>query len=80
MKLKISDIIRVHGFVMLAGLEDGCRYRVKSITPYYGMPTYTFSRPKGRKAVVRHTVSSVDLWISDANDPDLNKIIVEQRS
>ena len=77
MKLKINDIIRVHGFVMLAGLEDGCRYRVKSITPYYGIATYTFAKAKGRKAVIRHTVTSVDLWITDANDPDLNKITRE---
>jgi len=78
MKLKTNDIIRVHGYVMLEGLEDGCRYRVKSITPYYGNPAYSFARPKGSKTVVRHLASSVDLWITDANDPDLNKITVER--
>lgn len=78
MKLKTNDIIRVHGFVMLQGLEDGRRYRVKAITPYYGIATYSFARPKGRKTIVRHLASSVDVWISDENNRDLNKITVEQ--
>jgi len=77
-KLKTNDIIRVHGFVMLEGLEDDHRYRVKAITPHYGNATYSFARPKGRKTVVRHLASSVDLWVSDESDPDLNKITVEK--
>jgi hypothetical protein len=78
MKLKTNDIIRVHGFVMLEGLDDGCCYRVKAITPYYGNPTYSFAKPKGRKTIVRHFASSVDLWVSEENDPDLNNITVEK--
>lgn len=78
MKLKADDIIRVQGFVMLAGLEESGRYRVKAITPYYGNPTYSFASPNGRKTIIRHLASSVDVWVSDESNPDLNKITVEQ--
>ena len=77
-KLKVGSIILVHGFVMLAGLEDGQRYRVKSMPPHYGNPTYQFTKAKGKKFACRHDAYSVDAWIRPTGDPDLNRIeIVE---
>lgn len=71
-KLQVGSIILVHGFVMLNKLDDGCKYRVVAMTPFYGKPTYTFKRVGG-KTRIRHYAQDVDLWIKD-NDPDLNKI------
>lgn len=73
MKLKIGDIIEVHGFVMLEGLNPG-RYRVKDIGEYKGIPYYAFTLPKGKKVIVKHKVSSVDYSLSNQNNPDLNKM------
>lgn len=73
-KLTIGSVVRVHGFVMLQKLNDGHRYRVVGLSPYYGQPTYTLAQIGG-KTKVRHYSDDVDLWIKD-NDPDLNKIEV----
>lgn len=73
MKLKTGDIIRVHGFVMLAKLEDGQNYRVQSTPTFYGEPTYQFTKARGKKFIARHLASSVDMCISDK---DLNRIEV----
>ncbi len=73
-KLTIGSIVRVHGFVMLQKLNDGRRYRVVEMSPYYDKPTYTLAQIGG-KTKVRHYSDDVDLWIKD-NDPDLNKIEV----
>lgn len=73
MKLKHGSIILVHGWVMLKGLEDGQKYKVQAITPYYGNNTYQFTKPKGKKPVCRHYSDKVDLWIQE-NNPNLNRI------
>lgn len=72
MKLKIGSIILVHGFVMLADMEDGQKYRVKSMPDFHGHPTYQFTKAKGKKFACRHLQSSVDCWIGDVNN--LNRI------
>lgn len=74
-KLKLGDVILIHGWVMLAGLEDGCAYRVIKTEPYRGEPTYTFKRVGGRKLVRHYACGSrgVDLWI-DEGSPDTNWI------
>jgi hypothetical protein len=61
-KLQVGSVIRVRGFVMLAKLEEG-DYRVSSMPPYHGIETYQFTKPKGKKVIVRHPTDSVDLWI-----------------
>jgi len=73
MKLKVNDVILVHGFVMLSGLEDGQKYRVHSTPDYYQNPTYQFTKAKGKKVVCRHYASSVDAMIQENN---LNRIEV----
>lgn len=72
MKLKVGSVILIHGWVMLAGLEDGKKYRVQSIPDYYGTPTYQFTKAKGKKVMARHYITSVDLMID--NSTDLNRI------
>lgn len=74
MKLKVGDIIQVHGYVMLAKLEGENRYRVAKISEYGGAPTYAFSLPRGNKIIVRHYASSVDARIS--NREDENRITI----
>ena len=73
MKLKIGDVILVHGFVMLKGLEDGQKYRVQSTPNHYGNPTYQFTKPKGKKFICRHDASNVDMMMDERN---LNRIEV----
>lgn len=70
-KLSVGDIIEVHGWVMLKGMDAG-RYRVKKVDNF----SYWFSRPKGTKVVVRHRIDSVDSLVRDSNQGDLNKIVV----
>lgn len=73
MKLKVGDVILVHGFVMLKGLEDGQKYRVQSTPDYFGQPTYRFTKPKGKKFICRHYTSNVDMMMDERN---LNRIEV----
>jgi len=75
MKLKVGDIITVHGWVMLNKLDSG-KYKVKSISKSNGIDVYDFTKPKGNKIIIRHFVDNVDLWVSDTSNPDLNKITV----
>lgn len=64
MKLKIGDVISVTGWVMMDKLDDGGKYRVQSTPPYYGRDTYQFTKPKGKKIIVRHLSDSVDGWLN----------------
>ena len=77
-KLKLGDLIEVQGYVMLAGLEDLCRYRLKSVVVRNGQIAYRFTKPRGRKIMVVHYAQNVDAWISDKSNEDLNKIVVIQ--
>lgn len=70
-KLKVGSIILVHGFVMLKGLEDGCKYKIQSMPQYYGQDTYQFTKVRGKKFVARHLAKDVDCWINENN---LNRI------
>ena len=77
-RLRRGDIIRVVGFVMLAGLDEGV-YIVSQVGEAWGHATYTFKRARGAKAVVAHYASSVDPWVTSEDDPNLNKIIIIQK-
>ena len=79
LKLKVGDIVRVDGFVMLQGIDDGAKLRVCRIGEFHGSPTYTFCRPRGTRGVVTHKASSVDMAVHSAGHPDLNKIVVVER-
>ena len=78
MKLNIGNVILVHGWVMLDGLEDGEKYKVKNTPAYYGNLTYQFTKEKGKKVVARHYCNKVDPWIRSHNHPDLNRIEICQ--
>lgn len=70
-KLKIGSIILVHGWIMLKGLDGGCKYRVQSMPMNNGMPTYQFTKAKGKNVVCRFYTGTIDREI---NDRDLNRI------
>lgn len=74
MKIRDKAVVEVHGFVMLHGVEEG-KYRIEAGT-YYGSPSYRFFRSKGKKILAHHYASSVDPWIKDKNNEDLNKIVI----
>lgn len=63
-RLKVGNIIEVHGWVMLRSLESG-RYRVTRISTRYGMKVYWFSKPKGKREIVGHYCHDVDSSITD---------------
>lgn len=65
-ELKAGDRIRVVGWIMLRGLEEG-DYRVASIGRYHGQPTYSFTKPRGKRIVAVHFCTSVDGWINPRN-------------
>lgn len=67
-KIKKAAIVRVYGFVMMQGVDEG-RYRIKNL----GDDTYQFYRPRGRKPIIRHRTGTVDPWIK-SNGEDLNGI------
>lgn len=75
-KLKLGDLIEVHGCVFLVGLEDLSRYRLKSVVVRNGQNVYRFTNPRGKKIMVVHYARNVDAWIQEKTSEDLNKIIV----
>jgi hypothetical protein len=54
MKLKENDIIQVHGWIMLKGMEG--KLKVEKVDQF----SYWFTRPAGNKIVARHLISDVD--------------------
>jgi hypothetical protein len=77
MKIPSGSIVEVHGWVMLEKIDEG-RYRIEPGKPCDVRDTYLFFKPRGKRPIIRHLASSVDLWIRDENDPDLNKIVIEE--
>jgi hypothetical protein len=77
-KLKVGDVVTVHGWIMLDKLDAG-RYRIAAITEFAGSPTYSFTKPRGTKRIVRHFCHNVDAWIRPLHHPDGNKIEVKHK-
>ena len=77
LKLKEGDIIVVHGWVMLNKLDEGS-YRVAKISNQHGQQIYDFSRPNGKKIIIRHYADNVDPWVKDQSNPDINKIVKQE--
>lgn len=73
-KLKTGSIILVHGWIMTKGLDGGQKYRVQSMPDHHGIPTYQFTKAKGKKLVARHYIGDIDVWIRTKDHPDLNRI------
>lgn len=73
MELKVGDTIKVFGWVMLRGLDEGT-YRVSHITMLYGNPTYSFIRSGSRRIACRHYAADVDAWLRPAGHADNNRI------
>lgn len=72
-KLKTGDLIQVHGWIMLKGVEAR-KYEIV-LTEYNDRASYKFYSPrrtKGpRRALAHFYCSDVDLWVKDT---DLNRI------
>lgn len=64
-----GTIIKIHGWIMLKGLEQGL-YKILSQDEF----SYTFSKPKGNKPICRHYKSSVNGKLECFNRGDLNGI------
>lgn len=64
-----GQLIKVHGWIMLKGLDMGF-YKVLSQDEI----SYTFAKPKGNKAICRHYKKSVDASIFCFKRGDLNGI------
>lgn len=77
-------IVQVSGFVMLAEIDGGKKYRVEHSTHPHGRGgvrrCYTFFKPRGRKAVVKHYIEDVDPFVVHYGQNDVgsdwNKIEV----
>lgn len=67
-KLKVGDIIEVHGWIMAKGLEGGCKYKIARIGQHAGKDVYWFSKPRGKKEIIGHYVSDIDMWIDPLNN------------
>lgn len=74
-KLIERQTFRVHGFVMMKGLEGGNTYKVIRFFKYAGKDCYEMARVlkngKLSKKTIGHTVNDVDRCIKDV---DLNRI------
>ncbi|QLF85243.1 hypothetical protein elemo19C_phanotate49 [Flavobacterium phage vB_FspP_elemoA_1-9C] len=66
MKLKLNDKVKIHGWVMLKGVEG--ELKVSKIDDV----SYWFTKPRGTKVVCRHIISDVDRCIT--NSDNINKI------
>jgi hypothetical protein len=71
--METGTVIKVHGWVMLKGLDSGM-YKVISQDDY----SYTFAKPKGTKAICRHYKSDVAGKLKCFDRGDLNGIEVMQ--
>jgi hypothetical protein len=67
--MKSGQVIRVHGWIMLKGLEQGL-YKIISQDDF----SYTFAKHRGSKAICRHYKSSVDGSVTCFERGDLNGI------
>lgn len=87
MSLKEADRIKIFGWPMLAGLEDGKTYQIKlqkskehpftkELIPYiYELNIVKSNGELGTKAV-RHYAKNVDLWVKEAGHQNGNRIEV----
>lgn len=67
--MKTGTLIFVHGWVMLKGLDEGA-----FVIMHQDEISYTFRKPKGKKAICRHYKSSVDAKVYCFNRGDINGI------
>lgn len=73
--LNVGNIIKVHGFVMMKGFEDGKKYKVLRISNRFGKPVYWFSKPKGKKELFGHYAHEVDGMINPRNNNRIELIL-----
>lgn len=67
--MKSGQTIRVHGWIMLKGLDEGI-YKIISQDDF----SYTFAKHKGKKAICRHYKDSVDSKVICFERGDINGI------
>lgn len=75
-KLKVGDVIEAQGFVMLRGIDDGNRFKVKEISRSQYGNTYLLVGVRGTRRRVRFYTRDIDLWVKPQNHPDVNKIVI----
>ena len=73
-KIPSGSIIQVFGWIMMDGLYEG-KFRAQNL----GDDTYQFYKPRGRKSVCRHYISSVDVWVKPSGDPNWNRIEIVEK-
>lgn len=76
MKLWQDDVIEVHGWIMMEGLEPG-KYRIKNVSKTHFYPhhdVFDIAKENGNKTIVRHLARSVESWLRKDDDTDNNKI------
>ena len=64
MELNVGDVIQVNGWVMLQGMEDGQKYKVARIQKSGFNNIYFFTKARGKKIVVGHSTSDIDMCIN----------------
>lgn len=74
MKLKKGDRVKATGFVMLKGVNDGATYEVFAVQEQFGRDVYQLRNVK-TKTMCRHLSDSVDCWVKQATDEQLNKLV-----
>jgi hypothetical protein len=65
-KLQVGDIIKIHGFIMLQGIDSSFCYEVTSISNgayYFCRLNHNGSRSKRKNARIGHLIKNVDPWI-----------------
>lgn len=70
MKLQLNNKIKVHGFVMLKGVEG--ELKVSKIDEI----SYWFTKPKGTKVVCRHLISDIDMMIKNSDDNNRIELLI----
>jgi hypothetical protein len=65
-KLKIGNVIRVIGWIMLKGLDDG-QYKIVDLKYHFGHICYCFARKCGKKIIAIHFAADVDILIQSNN-------------
>ena len=76
-KLEQGAAFRVHGFIMLKGLDDGREYRVAyKYRHAQAGEVYAIARRRGRRVVVAHAAYDIDRYIGKGSVSEFNYIEV----
>jgi hypothetical protein len=74
-KLKVNDVIEINGFVMLNKMEGRLKVALIEKDKIGRDVAYWFSKPKGKKHIVGHTIPDIDMWVENGSEINNIKII-----